>query len=110
MTLASRHRGGHRCDRRTPDPEGDLRHGLVYYTVRVRLIEIGEAVKGIRPDLLAEMPEVPWSEIARMRAHLAHRYFDTDRHRSGRRRQRAEGLLEAVRTLLGLGDRDGSGT
>jgi uncharacterized protein with HEPN domain len=57
---------------------GDLHDGLVYDAVRVRLIEIGEAVKGLDPDLLDEAPGVPWKEIARMRDHLAHRYFDTD--------------------------------
>ena len=57
---------------------GDLNDGLVYDAVRVRLIEIGEAVKGIDPDLLATEPDIPWSAIARMRDHLAHRYFDTD--------------------------------
>lgn len=57
---------------------GDLRDGLVYDAVRVRLIEIGEAVKSIHPDLLDEAPGVPWKEIARMRDLLAHRYFDTD--------------------------------
>ena len=57
---------------------GDLRDGLVYDAVRIRLLEIGEAVKGIDPDLLAAVEGVPWKEIARMRDHLAHRYFDTD--------------------------------
>ena len=57
---------------------GDLHDGLVYDAVRVRLIEIGEAVKGIDPGLLDGAPGVPWKEIARMRDHLAHRYFDTD--------------------------------
>lgn len=57
---------------------GDLHDGLVYDAVRVRLIEIGEAVKGIDPSLLDGAPRVPWKEIARMRDHLAHRYFDTD--------------------------------
>lgn len=57
---------------------GDLRDGLVYDAVRVRLIEIGEAVKAIDPSLLAAEPDVPWSAIARMRDHLAHHYFDTD--------------------------------
>jgi uncharacterized protein with HEPN domain len=89
---------------------GDLRDGLVYDAVRVRLIEIGEAVKGIRPDLLAEMPEVPWSEIARMRDHLAHRYFDTDHAIVQDVVDNELGpLLEAVRMLLGRGDRDESG-
>lgn len=57
---------------------GDLHDGLVFDAVRVRLIEIGEAVKGIDAALLDGAPEVPWKEIARMRDHLAHRYFDTD--------------------------------
>jgi uncharacterized protein with HEPN domain len=57
---------------------GNLHDGLVYDAVRVRLIEIGEAVKGIDPEVLASAPGVPWREIARMRDHLAHRYFDTD--------------------------------
>jgi len=57
---------------------GDLRDGMVYDAVRVRLIEIGEAVKAIDPALLDTAPDVPWKEIARMRDHLAHRYFDTD--------------------------------
>ena len=57
---------------------GDLHDGLVYDAVRVRLIEIGEAVKGIDPNLLDGASGVPWKEIARMRDHLAHRYFDTE--------------------------------
>lgn len=58
--------------------KGDLYNGLIYDAVRVRLIEIGEAVKATSPDLLAKAPEIPWSAIARMRDHLAHHYFDTD--------------------------------
>jgi uncharacterized protein with HEPN domain len=57
---------------------GDLNDGLIYDAVRVRLIEVGEAVKAISPELLAAAPEIPWSAIARMRDHLAHHYFDTD--------------------------------
>lgn len=45
--------------------------------IRVRLIEIGEAAKDLSPELRASEPGVPWAEIARMRDHLAHRYFDT---------------------------------
>jgi uncharacterized protein with HEPN domain/transcriptional regulator with XRE-family HTH domain len=56
---------------------GELSDGLVFDAVRVRLIEIGEAVKGLPADELATEPQLPWSEIARMRDHLAHRYFDT---------------------------------
>jgi uncharacterized protein with HEPN domain len=56
---------------------GELPDGLIFDAVRVRLIEIGEAVKALPNDLLATEPETPWPEIARMRDHLAHRYFDT---------------------------------
>ena len=57
---------------------GGLHDGLVYDAVRIRLLEIGEAVKAVSADLLAEEAEVPWRAIGRMRDHLAHRYFDTD--------------------------------
>lgn len=56
---------------------GELSDGLVYDAVRVRLIEIGEAVKGLSADLLATEPDLPWAQIAGMRDRLAHRYFDT---------------------------------
>lgn len=57
---------------------GTLADGLILDAVRVRLIEIGEAVKGIDPELLASEPTIAWRDVARMRDHLAHRYFDTD--------------------------------
>jgi uncharacterized protein with HEPN domain len=56
---------------------GDLTDGLVFDAVRVRLIEIGEAVNGIAPELLAQEPDIPWRDITGMRNYLAHRYFDT---------------------------------
>ena len=56
---------------------GDLSDGLMFDAVRVRLIEIGEAVKDIDTGLLENEPDVPWREIAGMRDRLAHRYFDT---------------------------------
>ena len=57
---------------------GDLSDGLIFDAVRVRLIEIGEAIKAISDDLLATEPTQPWSAISRMRDHLAHHYFDTE--------------------------------
>lgn len=57
---------------------GGLDDGLVFDAVRVRLIEIGEAVKDIDSGLLAAEPGIPWRDIAAMRDQLAHRYFDTD--------------------------------
>lgn len=56
---------------------GALDDGLVFDAVRVRLIEIGEAVRAISAELLAREPDISWIDIAGMRNHLAHRYFDT---------------------------------
>ena len=80
---------------------GDIDDGLVYDAVRVRLIEIGEAVKGISTELLETEPDIPWKAIARMRDHLAHRYFDTD-HAIVQDVVGSElgPLLQAVRSLL----------
>ena len=64
---------------------GALSDGLVYDAVRVRLIEIGEAVKGLSADLLATEADLPWTQIAGMRDRLAHRYFDTRRTKPPRR-------------------------
>lgn len=57
---------------------GSLDDGLVFDAVRVRLIEIGEAVRAISPALLDREPDVPCVDVAGMRNHLAHRYFDTE--------------------------------
>jgi len=57
---------------------GDLSDGLVFDAVRIRLLEIGEAVKTLPAELLSSQPGIPWAQIARMRDHLAHRYFDTN--------------------------------
>jgi uncharacterized protein with HEPN domain len=56
---------------------GTLADGLVFDAVRIRLLEIGEAVKALPAELLGTQPGIPWSQITRMRDHLAHRYFDT---------------------------------
>lgn len=56
---------------------GAITDGLVFDAVRIRLVEIGEAVKSISPDVLAAEASTAWAEIARMRDLLAHRYFDT---------------------------------
>ena len=58
---------------------GDLSDGLVFDAVRLRLIEIGEAVKLLDPELVASEPNVRWSDAAGMRDWLAHHYFDTSR-------------------------------
>ncbi len=86
---------------------GDLHDGLVYDAVRVRLIEIGEAVKAVDPALLDNAPGVPWKEMARMRDHLAHHYFDTDHAIVHDVVDNDLGpLLDAVRRLVGLAATD----
>jgi uncharacterized protein with HEPN domain len=62
---------------RTYQQRGELSDGLVFDAVRLRLIEIGEAVKRLNPELVASEPDLPWEEIAGTRDRLAHRYFDT---------------------------------
>lgn len=56
---------------------GDLDDGLVFDAVRMRLVEIGEAVKDVSPEGLVAEPDIPWQGIAGMRDWLAHHYFDT---------------------------------
>ena len=56
---------------------GPLDDGLIFDAVRVRLIEIGEAVQDLDASLLAQQPQIPWRQVAAMRDQLAHRYFDT---------------------------------
>lgn len=53
-----------------------MHDGLVFDAVRVRLIEIGEAVKALPAELRASEPALPWGQIAGLRDRLAHRYFD----------------------------------
>lgn len=52
---------------------GPLSDSLVSDAVRIRLLEIGEAVKALPENLTSTEPDIPWRQIARMRDHLAHR-------------------------------------
>lgn len=57
---------------------GPLSDSLVSDAVRIRLLEIGEAVKSLPENLTSTEPDIPWRQMARMRDHLAHRYFMTE--------------------------------
>ena len=81
---------------------GDLSDGLVFDAVRIRLLEIGEAVKSLSPSLLATEPSILWKNIAAMRDQLAHRYFDTEHAIvNGTVTDDLEPLLAAVHRLQG---------
>ncbi len=51
--------------------------GLIFDAIRIRLVEMGEAVKDLDAETLAKEPTIPWADIAQMRDLLAHRYFDS---------------------------------
>jgi uncharacterized protein with HEPN domain len=56
---------------------GGLEDSLVFDAVRMRIVEIGEAINDVPVDLLATESEIPWKEVVGMRHKLAHHYFDT---------------------------------
>jgi uncharacterized protein with HEPN domain len=60
-----------------------LQHGpisveIVMDAVAMRLLEIGEAVKALSPEITATEPDIKWRDIAGMRDFLAHHYFATN--------------------------------
>ena len=57
---------------------GALSDPIVFDAVRVRLIEIGEAVSHVDQRLLRQEPKIDWRAIKDMRNQLAHNYFGTD--------------------------------
>jgi uncharacterized protein with HEPN domain len=57
---------------------------LAFDALLCRLLVIGEAVKALPAELLASQPQVPWSEIAKLRDLLAHHYYRVDAQIIGR--------------------------
>lgn len=53
-------------------------HNMVQDAVIRQLEIVGEAVKQLSPELCNEHPQIPWSDIARMRDKLIHGYFGVD--------------------------------
>lgn len=51
---------------------GALSEAVVFDAVRMRLLEIGEAVKGPSEELTAKERAIPWRTIARSRDNLVH--------------------------------------
>jgi len=48
------------------------------YAVAKALENIGEAVKNLPKSLTEKYPNIPWSEVAKMRDILTHHYFGVD--------------------------------
>ena len=57
--------------------QAEVSGDIVFDAIRIRLVEIGEAVKELDDETRNLAPEQPWADMARMRDLLAHRYFDT---------------------------------
>ena len=88
---------------RTHLQRGDLTDGLVFDAVRIRLVEIGEAVKAISPELFATETGIPWAQVSAMRDHIAHQYFDTSHAIvAATISQDLPELEQSVRRLMGL--------
>jgi len=54
-----------------------LPEDLVYDAVRMRLVEIGEAVRMLPSSVTATEPGIPWSRVSLLGERLTRRYFDT---------------------------------
>jgi len=67
------------CTIRAHLERGDLHDGLVFDAVRVRLIEIGEAVTALPAGLLGSEPALPWAQIAGERPTASPTAPSTDR-------------------------------
>jgi len=58
---------------------GPLDDLLVFDAICMRISQIGETVRTLGPETKSRAPEIPWQDVAGMRNHLAHRYFETSR-------------------------------
>ena len=68
-----------RIDRHTRGGEAEFRQNELVQSWVVRHLQIlGEAIRGISPELRVRHEELPWSEIIGMRNILVHDYFDVD--------------------------------
>jgi uncharacterized protein with HEPN domain len=56
---------------------GGLQDSLVFDAVRMRLVEIGEAVSALPDEVLAMEPAIPWREVVAMRRKLAYHSYDS---------------------------------
>jgi len=68
--------------------------------VQRRVFTIGEAVKALSKDLRQRYPDVPWSDMARMRDLIGHHYYKLDpqivRATIGAPRERLRAACETI--------------
>lgn len=57
--------------------DGELPEVLLA-AIQFHVFTIGEAVKALPGELKARQPDVPWSDIARMRDLIGHHYYKLD--------------------------------
>lgn len=57
--------------------DDDLPDDLVYDAVRMRLVEIGEAVRMLPDAVTAAEPGIPWARVSLLGERLTRRFFDT---------------------------------
>ncbi|MBT2502593.1 HepT-like ribonuclease domain-containing protein [Curtobacterium sp. ISL-83] len=57
--------------------DDSLPEDLVYDAVRMRLVEIGEAVRMLPSSVTAAEPDIPWSRVSLLGERMTRRYFDT---------------------------------
>lgn len=50
---------------------------ILRHAAKSIIADIGEAAKNL-DDLADQIPDVPWTQIARMRDRVSHQYFDVD--------------------------------
>lgn len=82
--------------------DADADADMLFDALRIRLLEIGEAVKDLPSAAIDSEPSIPWADISRMRDQLAHRYFDTSQAVVlGTARTDVPQLAAAVERMLG---------
>jgi uncharacterized protein with HEPN domain len=77
-----------------------LPEDLVHDAIRMRLVEIGEAVRVLPAGVTASEPGIPWSRVSDLGERLTRRSFDTTRALVfGTARTDVPHLAEAARRL-----------
>jgi uncharacterized protein with HEPN domain len=80
--------------------QSDVPDDLVLDAVRIRLVEIGDAVRLVPEAVTATEPGIPWAGVAELAAHVTGRSCDTPPALVlGTARADVPRLLEAVRRL-----------